>query len=622
MKRPMAFMQVLLEDSGRRHGISTTRDLKTITSRFEHEGLSFLTISLSSFGKDLEKALSQGYVDHDLFQGYAFTGGLPRLLGGFLDLVFDRKSGRLLDQPSIGAIRSLRQITLMWAKIGLPCSDERNRQAIESYIETEQEVRRADEDFVHDRVDDFRRIGRLLWREYFTVCDNSIAAGELVPKHGPGTTADGLIGNAKYSIREWTHRLEGVFPYWENALPSIDYASFTEDGLVDGVTYRSPGTERPVEVLLVPKTLKTPRIIAREPSYMQYMQQAVFELMTSLVPRFDNTRYFVKSDEDGQEINKSLARLGSLSGELATLDLSEASDRVSNQHVLALLADHPHFSEAVQATRSRKADVFGKPIRLAKFASMGSALCFPFESIVFTTVVFLGIERVLNRRLTKKDVQSFYGRVRVYGDDIIVPVDYAHSVIETLEAFGFKVNTNKSFVDGKFRESCGGDYYDGEDVSIVRMRSMFPMDRSDVSELESTVSFRNQLAKAGYGRSVEYLDHLIERIIPFPWVEEGSALLGRHGSWTSQPLRHDPHLHIPLVKGAWVETVLPKNPLDEHWALLKFHLKRGEQPSFDKEHLARSGRADSSRVKIGWKSPVSNPATTRVSVRISNWFSV
>jgi len=126
-----------------------------------------------------------------------------------------------------------------------------------------------------------------------------------------------------------------------------------------------------------------------------------------------------------------------MNGNLATLDLSEASDRVSNQHVRLLVKNHRALREAVDATRSRKADVLGKTIRLAKFASMGSALCFPFEALVFATIVFVGIERELNRQLTQKDIESFYGRVRVYGDDIIVPVEYVESVVRELEALGF-----------------------------------------------------------------------------------------------------------------------------------------------------------------------------------------
>lgn len=361
------------------------------------------------------------------------------------------------------------------------------------------------------------------------------------------------------------------------------------------------------------------------------MQQGVLALLKQGFRTDDNARNFVRFER--QEPNQVLAKVGSLTGELATLDLSEASDRVSNQHVRALLARHPLLAEAVDATRSRKADlpVSGqlKTVRLAKFASMGSALCFPFEALVFTTVVFLGIERQLNRPLTDKDVKSMYGKVRVYGDDIVVPVEYVTSVVRELEAFGFRVNAHKSFWTGKFRESCGRDYYDGRDVSIVRVRSLLPSNRRDVEQIVSTVSLRNQLFHAGLETATDYLDRLVEGIIPFPQVHwayakdlpleppngdssrqttfaahnglrviQSSPVLGRHEWGPSQATHHDPHLHRPLVRGAVIEAKSPINSIDDYGALMKWFLIRGEHPVEDKDHLQRSGRPDSVRIKI------------------------
>lgn len=60
---------------------------------------------------------------------------------------------------------------------------------------------------------------------------------------------------------------------------------------------------------------------------------------------------------------------------------------------------------------------------------------------------------------------DWYGRtVSVFGDDIICPTDCAKSVTAALVFFGFKLNEEKSFVSGKFRESCGGDYFKGLDM--------------------------------------------------------------------------------------------------------------------------------------------------------------
>jgi hypothetical protein len=576
---------------------STSLDYKTVQTRVEHEGDSFLTITLPNFCTDFQKSLVDGRVDRDQFQGFSFTGSLPRFLGGFFDLVFDRGTGLLLDNPSVDAIYSIRQLTLMFGKILLPCSDARKDAAIDGYLKCEQSVKKADASRGSSEIEDFHRISRLLWADLFAAVDNSIAAFEVLPKHGPGATADRLKGNQKYNQTEWTERLEKVFPAGEFLLPHWRYISN-----LDRVNWLEPGKEKPVRVVLVPKTLKTPRIIAIEPTAMQYTQQGILEAFEKAIEANDNARHFIqwKSNVPNQE----LARLGSLYGDLATLDLSEASDRVSNQLVRKMFANHPHLGEAVDATRSRKAEVLVKGrkeiIRLAKFASMGSALCFPMESLVFMTVIFLGIEQELKRPLTNEDIKSFRGQVRTYGDDIIVPVRYVRSVVSNLESFGFKVNASKSFWTGYFRESCGKDYYKGEDVSVVRVRRVLPTQRSDAQEIISVVSLRNQLYKRGLWRTTKYLDNLVERIIPFPAVGENSPILGKQNFTSHETGKFCSDLQIPLVKGMKVVSKLPVDKLDDTGALLKFFLKRSEEPFVDRNHLERYGRPESVDIKLRW----------------------
>lgn len=629
MKSLMLFLRCVLDDLGTRCGISTVRDYQTIAKRVESEGFAFLAITLATFGKDLQKGLDQGYVGHDLFPGFTRNGGLPRFLGGFLDLVFDRKSGRLLEDPSIDAIYSLRQITLMWAKVNIQPSERRVGNAFKAYLECEQQVRAADLDF-HPDSDlrrDFSRLGRLLWSDLFAGVDNDCYHGELIPIHGPGATADRLLGNQKWQQTEWTQRLQVVLPDWEALVPNPHFV----DRLA-GVNLLEPGAERPSKVTAVPKDARAPRLIAIEPTCMQYVQQAILANLTVKIRANDNARNLICSDS--QRFNQLLAKEGSLTGSLATLDLSEASDRVSSQHVRVLVEKHPNLFQVLDASRTRKAEVPGHGvIRLAKFASMGSAVCFPFEALVFCTVVFMGIERQLNRHLTPRDIKSFWGSVRVYGDDIIVPTDYVQSVVKLLEAFGFRVNRNKSYWNGKFRESCGKDYYDGVDVSITRVRRFLPNDRTDVESVVSTVSLRNQLFHDGFVQAVEFLDKTLERVIPFPavpwqkvnidspkalppkleenavWplrdgslVVQASPVLGKHDHQPSQVGRYAPDTHTPQVWGAVVSARSPHNECDDYAALLKWFSMRGEHPFEDKDHLLRSGRPSSVRIKTRWVS--------------------
>jgi hypothetical protein len=598
MKSPIVLWNMIADDYAIRCCTDATMDKNNVHCRFKHEGFSFLTITLPNYGKDFQKGLDQGLVDRSLFQGFSWRAGLPRFLGGFLDLVFDRGSGVLLDTPDIDAILAVRQLTLLYSKILLPCSDAREKNAMSSYVQCEKEVRENDRRLLPADLADFERMSSLLFSSVFSKMDRKIYDGDVRPKHGPGATADRFRGNGKYLHRTWTDRLEKIFPAGEFLFPSWSYY---DEG--NGTNHLEPGAEIPVKVISVPKTLKTPRIIAVEPTAMQYAQQGVLEVILESLERSDSLSKLIGFDD--QEPNQLLASIGSSDGSLSTLDLSEASDRVSNQLVRAMLRNHPHLHAAVDATRSRKADVPGHGvIRLAKFASMGSALCFPFEAMVFLTLIFLGIEKEQSTHFTKTDINRYLGRVRVYGDDLIVPTDTVHSVVHTLELFGAKVNVAKSFWIGRFRESCGKEYYNGHDVSIVKCRRVFPTHQKHAPEVISLVSLRNQLYLAGCWGTVRWLDSYIRKILKyFPVVLESSPVLGRTSFLGYETQRINEHLHAPRVKGFVVSSVLPRDPLDGPGALLKFFLKRGGLPSVDRNHLERAGRPRAVNIKPRWASP-------------------
>lgn len=596
MKSLIAFATRLLDDIGERCGVSTIRDRKTVTNRVEHEGISFLTISLSAFAKDFERGLELGRVSDDLFMGFSHAGGLPRFLGGFLRKVFDSGTGVLLDEElvDVESIRGVRQFCLAFGKISLPCSDERVERAFASYIECEKEL--ASVEFSEASLRDFRLTAWALFQEILIPTETKLELGETLPRHGPGATADGLTGNGKYQQTQWHSRLEPYFPAGEFIFPSWSYWQDLQE-----IEFLEPGDEMPVKVISVPKTLKTPRIIAIEPTCMQYTQQAVSREIVSQIERHDYLSDLVGFRD--QLPNQELALEGSLFGELATLDLSEASDRVSNQLVKELLRFVPRLSGAVQACRSLTAGVPGHGIvSLSKFASMGSALCFPMEAMVFLTIIFMVLQEHSGRRFTSSDFQSHVGRVRVYGDDIIVPVDMAPLVIDRLESFGLRVNRSKSFLNGKFRESCGGDFYNGEWVTPIRVREIIPESRRQAGAVASTVALRNHLYVGGYERSYQYLDKILEKILPvYPDIPLGHDALGK---WTYAPVygtRVHPHLHKPLVKACVVDAKPPNSHLDGPHALMKFFLERGREP-LPKSSFTRAGRPVVLNIRPQWVS--------------------
>ncbi len=623
-KQMLLFYQQLLAEAGGWVGVSTQADFKTVCQRVEDEGWSFLTITLPKFGKDLEQALEEGGIQANHFEGYkrkrTADGGLspiPVFLGGFLENIFDIVSGELRSHSFlVDSVRIVRQVTLMFGKMELDCTPKRVQQAFDKYVECERELRDIENvlfmhprnranypgpppQHVQDKLASFAKASNVLLGNLFTAVDKKVYDGLIVPKHGPGATADKLKGNRKYDQKQWTERLEVYFSWTEFLYPSYTLALCDEDR----VTHVDPGSEVPVTVTAVPKTLKTPRIIAIEPTAMQYVQQGLLEVFEQEVEKDYNLNHFL--NWSSQKPNRDLAKQASMapftgSESLATLDLSEASDRVSNQLVMSMLQNHPHLKGAVDACRSRTADVNGELYELVKFASMGSALCFPFESFVFMTIILSAIADSIGTPASPALLKTLRGRVRVYGDDIIVPVRFAKLVIERLEFFGLKVNRSKSFMNGMFRESCGGEYYDGTDVSLTRVKREFPTSRAHVSELVSTVSLRNLLFTAGYRTTVQFLDTIVEGIIPFPIVEPTSPALGRWSDDPPKAERMHPDLQVPLVRAAVVKEKLPRSYLDGSGAIMKFFLRRGESPFNDVKHLERAGRPISSTIKIGW----------------------
>jgi hypothetical protein len=616
--------------------VDATKDIDYVLSRIESEGFSFLTITLTNFGKAFERSLAKGSTSSDSLcvRDEPFAGfkrrtngsGMPHFLGGFLGLIFDPRDGVLLEEPDVEAIRAIRQLTLMFGKILLPCSDARVEAAFNNYLECEQELIASDKALPSGFLEDFKQASLLLWGDAMQQVDEDIYYGRIIPKHGPGSTADRLVANAKWDQLEWTERLEKIFPFGEYLIPNSRY----HVEYLPLIKFLEPGAERPVKVITVPKTLKTPRIIAIEPTCMQYMQQGIAR---SLVPRLEmsKSRKGILGFTD-QSDNHRMARIGSITGRYATFDLSEASDRVSNQLVRAMTCNFPNLSEGIDACRSRSADVNGKVIRLTKFASMGSALTFPVEAMVFSTICFMGIAQAKARPLTEGLIQEFRRSVRVYGDDIIVPTDCALWVKVFLETFGFKVNTSKSFTEGNFRESCGKEFFKGDDVSVCRVRRELPCGPEDVREILSLASFRNQAYWLGLWQTAKYCDDILEKVLNghYPIVEATSSLIGRESIiFPPESVGIDEDTHQPVVKGWFPKIKTPERGLDGVGALMKCLLllevpsagvenqpnrlvrevhawsgiQEGSLPAAQAEHLVRSGRPLSVRMKRGWRRP-------------------
>jgi hypothetical protein len=515
--------------------------------------------------------------------------------------VFDPVDGRLRDVAMEDSIFCIRQICLMWKKIGLPCSNSRIRKTLNGYVTCESELSRTIDSIPSVGWAMFGQTSDVLWSETLGALSERTTQRDLRPSHGPGATAERVFGNAKYNLREWHDRLQLYFPFdaYGHSRPDGD------DGKgFAAVEFREPGTERPTRVVTVPKTLRGPRVIGIEPVCMQYIQQSVLRELVKSLERSGLTAGQLNFTD--QSINSKLALESSRSGKYATIDLSDASDRVHKDCVYRMLESVPDLRNAIFACRSHSACLpDGTIVPLYKFASMGSALCFPIESMMFYTLCISARLLRLSLRPTKRNILKVSRDVYIYGDDIIIPVDEVPKTIELLESFGLKVNTRKTFFTGKFRESCGMDAYNGVNVTPVYVRCLPPSSLQDASAIVSFVSLANQLFTVGLWGTARYVRELVESHagFPLPYVRDTASCLGWINTRSAYSfMRYSKDTQAPEVRSLVVRVSEKSDPLSGYPALMKFFLKVGEKPIQGK-HLERTVRPGSVNIKTRWAQP-------------------
>lgn len=286
----------------------------------------------------------------------------------------------------------------------------------------------------------------------------SISEENFNPHHGPGAVAE-LDATATTPDK---YRHLGV-----DAL--IEYV-FTKHAGIDVTTYYAfPPVkwERQSKLVFVPKSMKTRRSISKEPATLMFLQQGV----ASALVDFIHSHKILKGHIDlkRQGLNAQLAiRSSNRNGRFATIDLSSASDTVTTELVKAVFRGTPVYPYLV-ALRSQTVRLpSGKVLETAKYAPMGSALCFPVETLIFACAVEYAVQRARTTNL------GLFPLWRVYGDDIIVQDALFEDVLLTLEGLGFITNHSKSFDSAaRFRESCGGEGYDGVAVAPLRISRRF-----------------------------------------------------------------------------------------------------------------------------------------------------
>jgi len=576
---------------------SAERDICELISRVKHEGLSFLTITLPSYGADFESCLRNGRVDSLYFRGFRKYRRIPAFLRGIFSLVFDADTGEIHEEPSISAIKGIRQIAYTFKKVKLACAPKRVRKAYAGYLMDEHDLSVA---LAPSDIAKFGAVADLCWKFL-----SEINIFDTIPKHGPGATQEKIGGNAKFRFLRWHDRLERYFPLDSNAFVNSNALDSSE---FEDLTIVPSEDEAPVRVIVVPKTLKAPRIIAIEPVCMQYAQQAVSRTLVNALEKARLTDGHVNFTD--QSVNQRLAIISSRDESMATLDLSSASDRVPLSLVIRMLQCAPELLGAILACRSREAQLpDGTRVCLRKFASMGSALCFPIESMYFYTLCVAARLELHALPVTSRNIYSMSRDVYVYGDDIIVPANEATVVIDYLQKYYCKVGAPKSFWTGKFRESCGVDAYSGEVVTPTYLREMPPDDKRNANALISWVKTSNLLYMSGYWSSSALLLRECELLLgKLPIVGDKCAGLGKvsfQRGYTTE--RWSIPYQCPEVRTWIASPVYRTDKLDGYPALLKCLLsletRLGYESSTSDDHLNRTARHGAVTLKRRWTRP-------------------
>lgn len=382
-------------------------------------------------------------------------------------------------------------------------------------------------------------------------------------------------------IRSVLNNMPGVFPFeyftYGNPGPILRYGK-----------YREPVNMAYVNA--VPKSYKAFRIIAVEEAHRQYAMSGIYSILASVVT---NPKSYSKRNPamrgcavcddlteiplHDQWVNQELARIGSITGEYATLDMSNASDLISKVFFRSVFP--VWFVSLVDPLLPTHYELDGEIRLMHQCATAGCQLTFILESLVYWAISRAACEYAA---LLMGDEAPF--SVSVYGDDIIIPTRYAETCIELITHYKFKVNTSKSFFspDHLYRESCGAEYYKGlplDSKYFPRTNLHFnwradknlvgPTVGNRTSEsLESIVSLQKRIF--GISRSAaRFLADYVRIFYPSFSSSEPGSICG--DLWETFPVSKT--VLAPVDKGTYEVSTAPWYALRElHWSpVTTFH---------------------------------------------------
>lgn len=469
------------------------RDIQTLVKRTKTEGNSFVTKTMPLLAKALLSGLGGSRFTCPTNFKRKSRSALPAFLGSLFAKVFDL-NGQLLPEADASAIACIRQVCEFAYKADFPYKESEEQAVIDKFVSVEEELSWSDQS-----GDPILTLSNLIAREMFSDYDSK----NLNHKHGPGVTANVNI------TKKWVSRLTPAMPVYDRFANSFFFNE--NDGLKSIHRYPVYSQEdyfvsrNIAKVILVPKDSRGPRLISCEPFENQWVQQGIAGYMVDKLESHPWSRGHVNFRD--QSINRLLALENSKTREFSTLDLKDASDRVS-MSLVERIFEGTDLLDDLRVARSEKTLLpDGRLVFLRKHAPMGSALCFP---VMASTIYLLIVAGLIGLGLSLGEATD---SVYVYGDDIIVRTEYAQFTIDLLERYRLRVNKEKSYINSPFLESCGMDAFKGIDVTPVRLRKSQLCPRIlklKPQVLVGILATANLLAQRGFSRASQYCYKFVE----------------------------------------------------------------------------------------------------------------
>lgn len=564
-------------------------------------GMPFIMIDMPEAGRLVDSALSSGYLDYDrlphTFGGKPAEGGYRSFLACLFSKVFDSEGN--LTSTDGTAIFFLRQVLYLAKKVKLNCSDAAVLAEVEAFREIDAALPRPTLDWDADDVRDFdesrttvsfldvprssyasKSYNSDVPRPLLLILDEvssrlsslfgTLDWRDVVPKHGPGAVADAKTGTDKYLFTYWPRKLETLFP-------ATFFANHREDLHLETDQSWNPD-ELPARLLAVPKTLKSPRMIASEPVAHQYIQLGLMEWLRNHLPRPLQASVSFRDQGPSQDFCLFASRVGVF----GTVDLSAASDRLSCWVVERMFRTNPGLVDALFASRTRtlvNATGVGEEysITLRKFAPMGSGVTFPVQTVCYAILCIAVLIYERGLKVSSESIALCSRDIRVFGDDIILPSPAVPTLAGLMTHLSLKVNASKTHYKGHFRESCGMDAFRGVDVTPLYVSSLVLGDAA--VNLESWVDVCNNAHLKGLWCLSDFMAQSIPSAIRAR-IPVSSKALGCLTLRTFLPttltgkVRYSKHLHRLEVLGLAFEVKEDKRRRESHASLLQYFLER------------------------------------------------